>query len=445
MPNPAHDARGRFAKKSQTHTVSKAQGWATLSELGRSSKPSAQLFPDFIPQLSGVRAIRTYREMAENDATVGSILFAVEMLLRRMTWEDVPYDDTPQAEEAATFLGECRQDMSHTWPDHMAAITTMLTYGFSPFEIVYRQRTPAGGSRFSDGRVGWRRFGYRPQDTLVCWLYDDDGGLAGMRQQIGSTTVDIPIDKMLLYQVRPGMGQPESRSMLRTAYRPWWAKKRAEELTLIGFERTAVGLPVLRIPAESIVAGDALFTRAKEMAQRIRNDDQMGIVWPSDRDEQGNPLYDVGFMPMPGTPPVNGIELIRHFSADIAASVLADFLSLGRDATGSRALADPKQELFQQALTAWADSVEEVQNRFAIPRLFALNDFDPERLPTLRHGPIEKVDLAELGQFVLQLAQAGHDWGFLTEGDPIRDQVRQLAGFDPEPEVQKRLPMRFDA
>lgn len=99
MPNSNHDSRGRFAKKTGvTQTVSKARGWSTLDELGSplgQRQGRGQLYGDFLPQLTGTRAIRTYGEMANNDATVGSILFAVEMLLRRMTWEEEPWDDTP--------------------------------------------------------------------------------------------------------------------------------------------------------------------------------------------------------------------------------------------------------------------------------------------------------------------------------------------------------------
>lgn len=441
--NEKHDSSGRFAKKTPAERVTKAKGFSPYDELGRSAKAGNQLYSDFVPALTGTRFVKTMGEMASNDATVGAILFGIEMLLRRMSWTEEPYDDTPQDEEAAAFLGECRQDMSHTWADHMAAATTMLTYGFAPFELVYRLRTPAGNSRFNDGRVGWRRFGYRPQETLVKWVYDEDGGLAGMVQQLDNPyrQVEIPIGKMILYQTKPGMGLPESKSILRTAYRSWWARKRAEEIMLVGLERNLAGLPVLRIPAASIIANDSLYQRATLMAQRLRQDEQMGVVWPSDKwpaEDGGGDMYDIDTLKTPGSPGIDPIEVIRMYSADIAASVLADFISLGRDATGSRALADPKQELFQQALSAWADSIEECLNRFAVPRLFALNDFKIDRLPTFKHGPIEKVDLAELGQFVLQLSQAGHDWGFLNEADSISGQVRQLAGFDPAPEEPTR-------
>jgi hypothetical protein len=431
MANPHHDGKGRFAKKPPGGKFS------PFDELGRPSKKryGASLYDDYLTSLTGQQGIRTYREMS-NDPSVGAVLFAIEMLLRRMTWQVTPFDASSQAAETAWFLEECRQDMSHTWADHMAAASTMLTYGFAPFEIVYRQRTEAGHSRFRDGRIGWRRFGFRPQDTLNRWERDPDGGLAGMWQDTGQGAVLIPVEKLLLYQVRPGMGDPESRSILRAAYRAWWFKKRSEEIMLIGLERNLAGLPVLRIPAASIIANDELNQRAELMARRLKQDEQMGVVWPSDRWEDGSEMYGIDTLKTPGAPGVSPIEIVRMYAADIAATVLADFLSLGRDATGSRALADPKQELFQQALGAWADSMEECLNRFAVPRLFALNGLPTDELPQIKHGPVEKVDLDALGTFVLRLAQAGHDWGFQAEGDPIRAQMRQLAGLDPEPESE---------
>jgi hypothetical protein len=452
--NTAHDQHGRFAKREGGPAVkaAKKQEWGTFDELGRPSKTTygGTLYQDYVPALNGKQCIRTMKEMS-NDPSAGSVLFAIEMHLRRMAWSVEPYDDTPQDLDAARFLEECRQDMSHTWADHMAAATSMLPFGFAPFEIVYRQRTLEGNSRFNDGRIGWRRFGFRPQDTLDRWERDADGGLAGMWQDTGKGVIFIPIEKLLLYQVRPGMGDPESRSIFRSAYKAYYFKKRAEEITLISLERAGVGMPRVRMPAGSIIAGDTVYQRYEQIAQRLKVDEQMGIVIPSDKwpvEDGGGYMYDIDYMPTPGAPPIDGIQLIRMYAADIAATVLADFLSLGRDATGSRALADPKQELFQQALGAWADSMEEAINRFAVPRLFALNDFKVDRLPVIKHGPVEKVDLEELGNFVLRVSQAGHDWGFMAEGDTMAAQVRSLAGFDPAPEQkalkrggQARLPL----
>jgi hypothetical protein len=450
VANAYHDNQGRFTKRPPG--APNPQPKPTFSPYDELGRPSAtryknQIYEDFLPELTGRRAIRAYREMSSNDPTVGAVLFAIEMLLRRMTWNVEPWDDTPQDTEAADFLDSCRDDMSHTWADHMAAACSMLPFGWSYFELVYKQRKP-GASRFPDGRVGWRKLGFRPQDTLERWEKDDDGSLRGMVQKVGNGTVLIPIEKAVLYQVRPGMGEPESRSVLRNAYRPWYYRKRAEEIMLVGLERNLAGLPVLRIPAASIIKGDSdpLYARAKLMAQRLRQDEQMGVVWPSDQWEGGGEMYGIGTLPTPGAPGIDPIAVVRMFATDIATTVLADFISLGRDTVGSRALADPKVEIFTQALGAWADSMEQAINRYAVPRLFALNSFNLERLPEIKHGPVEKPDLDELGNFVLRLSQAGADWGLMDPADPIGDQVRQLAGFDPKPDqLTKQLVLPYAA
>ena len=41
---------------------------------------------EFLPELSGARAIQVYKEMSSNDDTVGAILFAIKMLIRQASW-----------------------------------------------------------------------------------------------------------------------------------------------------------------------------------------------------------------------------------------------------------------------------------------------------------------------------------------------------------------------
>ncbi len=65
---------------------------------------------------------------------------------------------------------------------------SFLDYGWSYFEIIYKLRKgktddPTTRSQFDDGKVGWRKFGLRAQDTLESWVFDEaDGGLRGMNQ-----------------------------------------------------------------------------------------------------------------------------------------------------------------------------------------------------------------------------------------------------------------------
>jgi len=223
--------------------------------------------------------------------------------------------------------------------------------------------------------------------------------------------------------------------MLRNAYRAWWMKKRAEEILLIGLERGLAGLPMARIPAESIIGNDAAYQRYATMIRRLRQDEQMGVVTASDLWPGTNmPMYEVTTLPSAGAPGVDPVEVVRMFANDIAASVLASFIYLGRDAVGSRALATPMQEIFQRALETWLDSMEDSFHHQAVLPLLKLNGFQIESPPRWRHGTVQDVDLGELGQCIQQVSASGYDWGIMNANDPIRDQLRTMAGFDPEPE-----------
>src|SRR5205823_5722858 len=85
----------------------------------------------------------------------------------------------------------------------------------------------------------------------------------------------------------------------------------------------------------------------------------------------------------------------------------ADFILLGHENVGSFALSSDKTDLFAVALGTYLDVIEDTFNRYAVPRLFELNNMNLENLPEVKHGDIEQPDLAELGAYIAALVQAG--------------------------------------
>lgn len=413
-----------------TTDISKA---APTAELGvTTGKKYSSFDDDFLPQLRGHRALKVWREMSDNDDTVGEILFAVEMLMRQVEWPVVAGGESPRDLEAAEFLESCRDDMSHSWSDFIATVLTMLPYGWSTHELVYKIRD-GQASRFDDMRIGWRKFAYQPQEALQEWVTDEHGGIVSFRWSSGGAKGEIPVDKLLLFRTTTARG-PTGRSVLRNAYRSWWMKKRLEDYAVIAAERDANGVLKAEIPADDIISRGAFYEEAKKLVTRFHRNEQAGFVWPLEYDEDGNKLYDLTIMSSTVGESIDAIRgLISLEAQAIAGVVLADFIRLGRDTVGSRALAEPKQELFQKALQGWVNSIAEVLNRFAVPRLFALNDFNIEVLPRFAPEEIEDINLGDLGSFIRDTGQAGADWGFLDDDDPIMDQIRQKAGFDARP------------
>jgi hypothetical protein len=101
-------------------------------------------------------------------------------------------------------------------------------------------------SKYTDGKIGWRKMPIRSQETLQRWVFDESGGNMGMVQLAPPKyeTTFLPIEKCLLFRSTTIKNNPEGRSFLRNAYRPWFYKKRLEEIEGIGIERDLAGLPV---------------------------------------------------------------------------------------------------------------------------------------------------------------------------------------------------------
>jgi len=124
---------------------------ANLSEIGSSGLRifGGQISEEQLRQLSGLKGSKVYAEMADNDSTVGAIIFVIDKLLRNVDWEVKPVDASPAAEDAADFVKSCKDDMEHSWSDFISEALSMLVFGFAPHGIVYKIRA---GEDFTDSR-----------------------------------------------------------------------------------------------------------------------------------------------------------------------------------------------------------------------------------------------------------------------------------------------------
>ena len=266
-----------------------------LSEIGSTGlrRTGGTVYEEFLVSLRGRRGAKTYREMSENDPVVGSILYAIEKIILRLDWTVQPASDSDEDRESAEFVEQCLYDMSDSWDSTLSSILSMLVYGYSYHEIVYKIRggqevdDPSRKSNFNDGKIGWRKWAIRAQETHNNWIFDQDGGIQGFEQvdPYGAGIHRIPIDKSLLFRTSTQKNNPEGKSLLRTAYRPWFFKRRIEEMEAIGIERDLAGLPIAYIPPDylsSSASGDQLAVRDSivEIVQNVKRNEQEGIVFP---------------------------------------------------------------------------------------------------------------------------------------------------------------------
>lgn len=239
---------------------------------------------------------------------------------------------------------------------------------------------------------------------------------------------------------------PTHNSAIRNCYNSWYLKKRIQMLEAIGIERNWVGLPVARIPGELLAPGataDQIATRnaIQTIVTNLRNDEQGGVLWPSDRDELGNPEYELEFLHTGGAATLDTDRVIQRHNRDIARALQAGFIFLS-DGQGSYALSVSQTGFFARALAAWVKHICDVINRSAIEPMMRYNGVPQAHWPKLNHGDIGEIDMEAMSNNLLSLAQAGlinvadpdlRKWVALMFGLPTPDEEDEQAeeGADP--------------
>lgn len=383
-----------------------------FNELGNTGLKNSGglIYEEFLPRLQWPRAGAIYHEMSSNDPVVTSILMASRQLIRKVEWSVEPASQKRADVKAAQFLEECMNDMSHTWSAFIDDLMSFFEYGWSYMEIVYKKRNgcncgKAGcSSKYDDNRIGWRKITGRAQTTLQGWEIDDYGSIRGMYQYTDKGVVYIPIEKALLFRTTTARNNPEGKSFLRGAYRPWYFKKHIEEVEGIGIERDLAGLPVLTAPAGLDLLDQnnpkAVQTKndALKLVSSIRRDRNEGIVlsdgWKLELLNAGGSHMDTS-------------GVINRYDQRIAITMLSDIVMMGGDKVGSFALAKTKESLLAAALDAQLANVVDILNEIAVPRLFALNTFTGlSGFPKFKVTSVITPNLTDLGNFISALSGA---------------------------------------
>lgn len=388
------------------------------------------IYEDFLPELRWPGAGRVYQEMSDNDPVIGSILYLAEMLIRGCTWTVEPASGSAADMEAAEFLRSCMNDMDASWANVISEIISMLPYGFSFHEVLYKVRrgpdesSPRYRSKYSDGRIGWRGLPCRAQTSLAEWEFDEEGNVTAFIQRCEPDfkTVRIPMTKGLLFRTRVSKDNPEGKSLLRNAYRPWFFKKHFEEIEGIGIERDLAGFPVLTAPEGLDLWNpdnpDMVKMRAdaEALVASVRRDSEEGMLLPHG--------WELKLLTSGSSRQINIGDTIQRYDVRIAMTMLSDIIMIGNNGTGSFALADTKKSLLAAALQAQVSNIADVFNSRAVPTLFMMNDFPGiTELPKIVPSGIQNPSLSELALMLRAM-------GLNIAGDKeLLNYLRHILGF----------------
>jgi hypothetical protein len=437
-----------------TKKLSEGASKSILGVAGDNTRTGQIRADEFIPELRGKNAIRKYREMRDNDSTIGAVMYAAEQVLRDVKLKVEPANDTEEAKLEADFVESIFDDMDHSLDDHIAESLSSLSYGFAWFEVVYKrrvgptQRSPKKNSKYTDGRLGVRKIACRAPWTVSRFdVEDKSGDVLGIYQDVGygSGKHYIPATKSLYYRTTVLNGDPSGRSILRNAYSSYVYLNNLQSIEAIAVERELAGIPVARIPSEYLssdasAAQSGFVGNLQQILRDVKFNEQGYIITPSDTypDKDGSPtnirLVDIELMSSNGNRNVDIDPIVRRYQHDIARSVLSEFLMLGGGNNGSYALSKSKTDLFLRALESYIQAIVDVLNKQLVERLWQLNGLNYDLMPCIKAGDVAPHDLREIAAFLRNLN--GADINVSNHPEVIQDlmDIAEL-NYDPITEV----------
>ena len=166
-----------------TLPIEKEDSGAILAEVGDTG---LQRFGGLIDEewhqdLRGDKAIKIYREMADNDPVIGASLFVYEMLIRQATWRIEPADDSPLAQEIADISTVSIIDtiaviesLIQLIPKHITQGETVRLGDFGSFSIILKSNGADTENDFNSHMIKNLKIYFRPGKELKKAINDTE-------------------------------------------------------------------------------------------------------------------------------------------------------------------------------------------------------------------------------------------------------------------------------
>lgn len=404
------------------------------------------VYEEFLTSLTMPSSLKVWKEMRNNDPVIGAIFFLFEQMVRRTPWYVEAGGTKLRDQKMKEFIEQALNDMNQPWTETVVDIMSFLVYGWSWHEVVYKLRGGKTGnkktnSKYDDGYIGWRKIEGRSQDSWNSWIYDKNDNLIAM-DQIAPPSYErniIPLSKSLLFRTTTARDNPEGRSLLRNAYRPWYFKKKIEEIEAIGIERELAGLPVLTPPENTNIwdTNDDDMVRLKGVAERIvsniRQDKSKGVLKPFG--------WELELLASGGKRQIDTNKVINRYDQRIASSLLADIILLGAEKMGSFALAEVKESLIAASLEALLHIVADTVNTYAVPKLIDMNGFTGYTdYPKMVPGEVEVPDMRELADIITRFRKLGVQF---FPDEKLENKIRNNLRL-PEKDIKEGYEKDFD-
>lgn len=395
--------------------------------------------------------IKTVNEM-RNSPTVGSAMNVYRMMISRVKWDVNPPVGATQIEiERASLVRSMMDDMDHSWGSFIESIVPYLEYGFGVNEKVFRRRLKRNGSKWNDGIVGLRSLPTRSQDTIIGWLFSQDGSeLVAIAQTLSYMEhgylfmdrtdergqIQIPREKILLFSASANKGNFQGNSIYKNIYLAFKQLSLLQDQELLSCAKSVQGILKIAIPPKYLAADaspedQAVAASFKAIIDNYNAGTQRGLLVPNMIDPESKlPMFTYDLMESKGTQAIDIEMVIKRLQNNIMQALSCDVLSLGSDGTGSFSLAESKSSVLALAIDYRLKEISEVLNSDLMRSIYEMNGWETTRMAEFAYDDIEQVDLETLGKFIQQAFSVG-----AIEADrEVMNRVRQLFGVSQLPD-----------
>jgi len=333
------------------------------------------------------KRVDNVEEMRRSDGTARALLTALKSPLLATEWRI-----ECENEEIEEFVEKNLFHMKRTWKNFLREALAYLDFGYYAFEIVWKKQ---------DGKIMIDDLEPRIPHSIQNWKLTD--GRFGIVQIAKSDDarglkLEIPGEKLLVLTNEKEGDDVTGQSVLRAAYKHYKYKNVLYSIQGVAAERYGVGIPVVTLPGGF---GDAEKAAAEEMAKNVRSNEKSFVVLPSKE-------WEFEIKTPSGNPQGSAIEnAIEHHNKAMLMSILAGFLGLGSDSTGSFALSRDQSSFFLEHVQDKAYYLAEEITNQVIKRLVYLNFGEVEHYPKLKFAPLGDIDYQELSTVLKTLIDSG--------------------------------------
>lgn len=412
--------------------------------------PGTAIFGGYIQEdekqasLAGIKKYQTYSDILANVSIVAAGTRYFLNLVAKARWKVTPADESDEAQKFADIITKQLTSMDTSWSRIIRRAAMYRFYGFSIQEWTAIKK---------DGVFMFADIAPRPQITIQRWDTDRTGKVLGVAQEDPESAEEIYLPrKKLIYMVDDSINDsPEGLGLFRHIVSNSQRLLRYEQLEGYGFESDLRGIPVGRAPFAALQEGvdTGLITKA-DMANAIApiksfvtnhiKNPALGLLLDSityqSEDETGTPSsifqWDVDLLKGSATSFGDVALAIERLNREIARTLGVDGLLLGENTTGSHALSSDKSLNFALIVDSTLGELSDTYQRDMIQRLWELNGWPENMMPTFNTEAIQHRDITQITQALKDMAAAG---GKLSMNDPAINAIREMLGLPKQPEL----------